>query len=164
MEPIILYLDSEGSSPRRMRLFSILYGLLGLSFLVQATLVHGAFKYVLSVFAVGWIVIAFVYPRLFKGKAITFDDSGISWSPTVPQNSKVPWDQIAYIEGSILTFRIQTKDSKHFNVDLGNLTYEQHRTLKPQILDLARSHGVNVRMIETAAGESASSKDLELRA
>jgi hypothetical protein len=147
MEPIILYLDSGGSSPRRMRLFSILYGFLGLSFLVQATLAHGVLKYVLFVFALAWIVITLIYPRLYKGKVMTFDGSGVAWLHPTPQNPTLAWDQIAYIEASSLTFRIHTKDLKLFTVDLANLTYEQHRTVKPQILDLARSKGVDVRMI-----------------
>lgn len=147
MDPIIIYLDSEGSSPRRLRMLSIIYGILGISFLAQAMLAQNAFRYVMLVLALTWILIALNYPRLFKAKAMTFDDSGITWSRTKPRSLRVTWDQIAYMEASTLEFRIRTKDLKVLTINLGNLTYEQHKTVKPQIIDLARSNGVDVRMI-----------------
>ena len=147
MDPIIIYLDSEGSSPRRLRALSIIYGILGISFLAQAMLAHDAFRYVMLVLALTWILIALNYPRLFKAKTMTIDRSGIAWSRTKPRSLKITWDQIAYMEASTLEFRIRTKDSKLVTINLGSLTFEQHRTLKPQIIELARSKGVEVRMI-----------------
>jgi hypothetical protein len=147
MEPIILVLDPEGSAPRRLWIQGILFALLGLSNLVQAFLFDNHFRLVNFVVGIVFISYGIVYPMMFRPKLATFDERGLTWSVKRKRNLSLTWNQIAYIEAPTLHFHIHTKNSEQFTIELGNLTYEQHKTLKPRIIDLARSHGVDVRLI-----------------
>jgi hypothetical protein len=147
MEPIILTLDPTGYVHRRLRIQGVLFALLGLINLVQAYLVDNDFRFVNLIVGIFFISSAFAYPLIFRQKLATFDDNGLMWSVKNRRNLSLAWNQIAYIEASTLHFYVHPNDSGQFTIDLGNLTYEQHKTLKPQIIDLARSKGVDVRMI-----------------
>jgi hypothetical protein len=115
--------------------------------LVQAYLVDNNFRLFNLIAGIFFVSSAFLYPTIFRPKLATFDDNGLMWSVKNRRNLSLAWNQIAYIEASTLNFYIHTKDMGQFTIDLGNLTYEQHKTFKPQIIDLARSKGVDVRMI-----------------
>jgi hypothetical protein len=147
MEPIILSLDPAGSILRRMRIQWIIFALLGVFNLVQAYIVDNDFRLFNLIFGVSFILYGLLHPIIFRPKLASFDENGLLWRVKNRRDLLLAWSQIAYIEASMLNFHIHTKDSRHFTVDLGNLTYEQHQTLKPQIIDLARSKGVEVRMI-----------------
>ena len=128
-------------------MLSIIYVLLGLNIFVQALVIDNAFRYPNLVLGLVILVVGLIYPRIVKPKVVTFDDSGITQSRTRHGNPTIAWNQIAYIEASTLNFRIYTKDSELFTIDLGNLTFEQHRTLKPKIIDFAHSKSVDVRIL-----------------
>jgi hypothetical protein len=147
MEPITLIFDPGGSASRGLRIQWIIYALLGLINLVQAVLLDNNFR-LFNLFAgIFFVASAFIYPIIFRPMLATFDDNGMMWSVKRRRNLSLTWNQIAYFEAATLHFHIHTKDSGQFTIDLGPLTYAQHKTLKPQILDLARSKGVDVRMI-----------------
>jgi len=40
---------------------------------------------------------------------------------------------------------IQTKDGRTEHIDLSEITYEQQKSIKPQIIELAKSKGVHVQ-------------------
>lgn len=147
MEPIILHLDSEVASASRMRIQWTLFLLVGLLNLVQAFIVDND-VHLINLFAgIFFIVFALLFPVLAKPKLATFDDNGMSWRVTRRKTVSLPWNQIAYIEASILLFRIHTKDGNQFELDLGGLTYDEHSNLKPKVVELARAKGIEVKNV-----------------
>ncbi len=147
MDEIILSLDPQGTSSRGIRIQAILFGLVGLSNLVQAFFSDNKFRLVNLIGGAVFVSYAIVYPIILRPKVATFNEDGVMLDLKRRSNLVLAWNQIAYIEASTLHFHIHTKNSEKFTIDLGNLTYAQHKTLKPRIIDLAHSHGVDVRVI-----------------
>jgi hypothetical protein len=147
MEPIILHLDSEGASAGRMRIQWTLFLLVGLLNLVQAFIVDNDFHLINLFAGIFFIVFALLFPILAKPKLSIFDGNGMSWRVTRRRAVTLTWNQIAYIEASILLFRIHTKDGNQFELDLGGLTFEEHSKLKPKIIELAKAKGIEVKSV-----------------
>jgi hypothetical protein len=145
MEQIVLHLDSEGASAGRLRIQWTLFLLVGLLNLVQAFIVDNDFHLINLFAGIFFIVFALLFPILAKPKTATFDDNGVSWRATQRRSVTLTWSQIAFIEASILMFRIHTKDGNQVNLDLGGLTYEEHSRLKPKVVELAKAKGIEVR-------------------
>jgi hypothetical protein len=147
MEPIILHLDGEGASAGRLRFQWTLFLLVGLLNLVQGFIVDNDFHLINLFAGLLFIVLALLFPIMVRPKSATFDDKGISRRLGWRRSVSLTWDQIAYMEATIFTFRIHAKDGKQFELDLGGLTFEEHSKLKPKVIELARGKGIEVKSV-----------------
>jgi len=76
---------------------------------------------------------------------VTFDASGISGQIGHRKGIAIGWEQIAWIDVHMFAMDIRAKDGHTDHIDLGEITYEQQKTIKPRIVDLAKSKGIEVR-------------------
>jgi len=80
-----------------------------------------------------------------KPVKVIFDDKGITGSVSPRKAISLTWDQIARIEIHMFAMDIQTKDGRTEHIDLSEITYEQQKSIKPRIIELARSKGINIQ-------------------
>jgi len=80
-----------------------------------------------------------------KPVKVTFDDKSIAGLVSPWKAISLTWNQIARIEVRMFAMDIQTKDGRTEHIDLGEINYEQQKSVKPQIIELAKSKGITVR-------------------
>jgi hypothetical protein len=80
-----------------------------------------------------------------KSVKVIFDANGISGLVSPRQAISLAWNQINRIELHMFSMDIQTKDDRTEHIDLSLITYEQQKLIKPRIIELAKSKGINVQ-------------------
>ena len=145
MEQITLDLQPDPASPRARLIQRMLFGLLGVINLVQGVLNENSFRYFNLIFGVLVIVFALNYRRIYKPNVYTFDEEGVEGPIGRSDNKKFRWTDVSYLVAKMFTLKIFMKSGIEYNIYLGNITFQQHKQIKPKILELAQSNGVEVR-------------------
>ncbi len=144
-EQITLDLQPEPSTPT-MRLFQrVLLALMGLTNLIQGILQHTNFRYVNLVVGVVAIFFAFYYRRIYPPKVFMFDNDGFEGPLGRPDNIRLRWTDVTHIKEQMFTLTLFTKSGTEREIYLGNITFKQRKQIKPKIIDLARSKGIEIR-------------------
>jgi len=146
MEPLVLNLRPESFS----RKFDVFYapsaGIVGLAMIVLAILDKHRLGWITMVAGATMIIQAIVTWRGHKAVATTWDSSGIRGDVSHGKTIAIRWNEIADITASTYALDIHLHDHTTVIVDLSQATYQQHKELKPRLLDLARTNGVDVRV------------------
>ena len=144
MEKFSIDLQPEPAKPINRFIQRSLFGLVGVSNIVQAILSDNYFRYISMLFGLGAIVFAIGYRWFYKPKLFSFDDIGIEGPISTSKNILRKWENIAKIEISLFNLKIYAKSGELSNVYLGNLTFQHLREIKTKIFDLAKSKGIEV--------------------
>jgi hypothetical protein len=146
MEPISLNLLAD-SSPRMLFLHRGSYILLGALNIIQGFLLDGKFGYFImgggAIFLFGGIF----YNLLFSTKPIIFDENGVEGPVGGKPGVRIGWSEISRIEETMFSLTIVTTAGDSRTIDLSGITYAQHKELKPKIIQLAISKGIEVRTV-----------------
>jgi|WetSurMetagenome_2_1015567.scaffolds.fasta_scaffold1197167_1 hypothetical protein len=145
MEQITLDLQPDPASPRARVIQRMLFGLLGVMNLVQGVLTENSFRYINYIFGVLLIVFVLNYRRIYKPNVYTFDEEGFEGPIGRSDNKRFRWTDVASLVAKLFTLKIFMKSGREVNIYLGNITFHQHKQIKPKILELAQSNGVEVR-------------------
>ena len=145
MEKFSIDLQPEPAKPINRFIQRSLFGLVGVSNIVQAILSDNNFRYISMLFGLGAIVFAIGYRWFYKPKLFSFDDNGIEGPISTSKNILHKWENIAKIEVGLFNLRIYAKSGELSNVYLGNLTFQHLREIKTKIFDLAKSKGIEVQ-------------------
>jgi len=79
-----------------------------------------------------------------KPVKMLFDEKGITGSISPRKAISLTWDQISKIEVHTFAMDIQARDGRTEHIDLSGINYEQQKSIKPRIIELAKSKGINV--------------------
>ena len=82
-----------------------------------------------------------------KAVNVKFDDNGIFGSVNPHKTISLRWDQVDKIEVHIFAIDIQTKDNRIEHIDLGQINFEQQKIIKPKIIELSKSKGINIQIV-----------------
>ncbi|MBN1397908.1 MAG: hypothetical protein JXA06_07745 [Bacteroidetes bacterium] len=77
---------------------------------------------------------------------LVFDEKGITGMVNPGKKISLQWEQIAGIDIRTLAMDIKTRDGQTEHIDLGEISYEQHKSVKPRIIDLAVTKGIDVKL------------------
>jgi hypothetical protein len=91
------------------------------------------------------IIQAVVRWHTVKSMSSTWDDWGIRGRIAPGQPVSIPWKDIASIDAGMFALDLHLTNQSTIHVDLSFATYQQHRDLKPRIVELARSKGTEVK-------------------
>ena len=88
------------------------------------------------------LLVATFWPLFQTEYQLILDDLGmrgrIAWRKSVDFS----WDKVAKANLGILQLEVTTTDNKSFNVNFGNLTYQQHQELKPRLQEMLAARGL----------------------
>jgi len=152
MKRITLDVQPEPANPRAQFTQRAIFAMIGVTNLVQALMKDNDFRYVNLIVGLGTVLFAIFYRRFNRPKVFTFDDDGIEGPLGARNPVKMKWNDIARIEGSVFRLTVLSKSGDRSDINLGNITYDQHKQIKPLILELAQSHGVEVRTTGRTVG------------
>lgn len=102
-------------------------------------------KISLAIMLVMNLVQAFVNYYTSKPLLLTFDEQGIQGKAKPKKDITILWNTILSIEFKMFSMNVRTKDGKEEEIDLSHITYEDHKKVKPQIVELAKSKGIAVQ-------------------
>ncbi|MBI3586407.1 MAG: hypothetical protein HY088_04685 [Ignavibacteriales bacterium] len=145
MEQITLDLQPEPATQRMRLVQRTLFVLMGVGNIVQGIMHDNNFRYFNFIIGISVVVIALNYRRIFKPKLFTFDEDGFEGPIGRSDSTRLHWGDISHIEAKMFTLKIFPKSGGERNIYLGNITFNQHKQIKPKILELAQSKGVEVR-------------------
>jgi hypothetical protein len=118
---------------------------LGILFMVQGLATMGKMIW-FSPFIFGYgviVVVAFlVGPRFSRACAITLDDRGIRGRISYSNEIDLPWENLALAEIKMYGLILKTKGDETIYINLGNLTYDQHKHIKPKLIDILGARGL----------------------
>ncbi|GEM_PF-2804224 len=139
MSAVILELEQRQSVLGRT--WMIFMGIINFA---QAFYVQNILRYIDIVFGIVLLAGGFYFWKIYKPKAVTFDDSGIRGRIGLGKNLKLQWNEVSSVEVAMYTISILPTKGKHCVIDLSNITYQKHQEVKPKIAELAKSKGVEV--------------------
>jgi hypothetical protein len=140
MSAVLLELEPGGQSLRG-RTWMMLIGCMNLA---QAFYQQNVLRYVDIAFGVLLIAGGFYFWKLYKPKIVTFDDTGIEGKIGLQTNIGIEWSKVSKLEVSLYSISILTNTGEKHVIDASNITFQQHQEIKPKILELAKSKGVEV--------------------
>ena len=89
------------------------------------------------------LVVAFlVGPRFSRACAITLDDRGIRGRISYSNEIDLLWENLALAEIKMYALILKTKAGETIHIDLANLTYDQHKHIKPKLIDILGARGL----------------------
>lgn len=145
MEPITLDLQPEPANPKMRMMQRVIFLLFGIMNIIQGIISESNFRYINLVCGIVVVILALNYRRIYKPKVFTFDEEGVEGPIDKPKRTRDRWTDIAYIRAKMFSLNIVTRAGEERTLYLGNLTFAQHHEIKPRILQLAKSKGVEVR-------------------
>ncbi len=139
-----LAIPLNGTNQKRKRRFWIIQGFNGLLWLIVAFLhqPHDWFTYVLGVYGLVFFLAAIFSPLLDKRYQVVLDQDGIHGQTSWRHHIEISWKDIASAELGTLHIKLHTLDGKVEQISLGNLTYQEHQELKPQLRAILEDRGV----------------------
>jgi hypothetical protein len=93
------------------------------------------------------LLAAIFYRRIHRPSVYAFGDEGIEGPVGTPKSRLIKWSDIAFFETKRFSFAIVTSSGDRIQLDLSNITYDQHKQIKPRIVELVKSKGVDVRAV-----------------
>jgi hypothetical protein len=145
METLILNVTPKHMSRNMLLVQRLVMGAMGCINLLNAIFIAGTFRYVNLVTGVGCLVVAVWFRHNPKTSVFSFSDAGIEKREGQKSSVLLPWVEVAYFEYSPLRLTIAARNGQLLDIDLGSLSYQQHKTIKPQILRFAKAFGVEAR-------------------
>jgi hypothetical protein len=142
---LVLTLDGEESRPRSRRMMLWTQVLLSLSFFVQGIIREDDFSYIFLGMGCVFLFLAVMHFRLMPALFLHVREDGLEGRVARGKKISLTWDEIASVEASTFEMVIHIKDGRHIPVDLSNLTYKQHKIVKPAFLHLMQQKGVPVK-------------------
>ncbi len=118
---------------------------LGVLFMVQGLATMGKVSWFSPfIFAYGVVlVVTFLFgPRFSRACTITLDDRGIRGRISYSDEIDLPWKDLAVAEIKMYALILKTTGGATIYIDLGNLTYDQHKHVKPKLIDILGSKGL----------------------
>jgi hypothetical protein len=94
------------------------------------------------VYGVALLAAIIVLPRLTKEYSIRIDDQGIRGRTGYSTLIDLHWEDLALAEIKMFALILRTKGGGTIHIDLGELTYDQHKLVKPRLIDIFRSKGL----------------------
>ena len=117
----------------------------GIIFIAQGVVYSGT-SYWFPRFAIAYglalMLAMIILPRLTRQYSITIDDRGIRGRISYSSLIDVPWEDLARAEIKMFALILRTKDKQIYHIDFGELTYDQHKAVKPVLMDALRSGGL----------------------
>ena len=118
--------------------------LIGIVNVLQSFFHQNELRYFDLAFGVFLIVAGLYYWKLYQPRAVTFDDIGISGKLKLGTTINLKWEDVSKMESSLYLIFLFTKAGEIHAIDLTNLTFQQHKEIKPKIIELAKSKGIDV--------------------
>ena len=135
-----LELEQQAKSSIR-RAWPIAVGLVNT---LQGLLVQNDSRYFNVVFGLLLVAVGCYYWLIYKPKLVSFDENGIAGKIRRGVFLDLKWDQISKLEGATFEINVYTKQGHKYEIDLSNITFREHKELKPKIFELARSKQIEV--------------------
>ncbi len=145
MKHITLDLQPRPMSPTMRFIQQGFFFLLGVMILVQGIVIESDFRYVNLTFGSIAILFALFYRRVFPPKVFTFDDEGFEGPIGIFNTRRYRWEEISHINATMFLLEVVLKPGTTVEINLENITYQQHKQIKPMILELAKTKGVDLR-------------------
>ncbi len=117
--------------------------LMGVINLLQACFLQNFFRYFDLVFGFALVAGGFYYWKFYTPRCITFDEAGSRGKIGIRTHVRLLWDEISKVGSSLYSITIRTKSGETLSIDLSAITFQQHKEVKPRILELARSKGMD---------------------
>jgi len=118
--------------------------LMGIINVLQSFFHQNEVRYFDLAFGIVLIVGGFYYWKLYELKTVAFGEVGIKGKIRFRTTIDLKWDDVSRVESSLYAILLITKTGQKYELDLSNLTYQQHKEVRPQIVELAKSKGVEV--------------------
>jgi hypothetical protein len=106
---------------------------------------HG--KWLTLITGVLIVVQAIIAWRSHKPLTTYWDTAGIRGSVAPGKAIAIAWSEVSAVDAGMFVLVIHLKNQTTVPVDLSQITYKQHKEIKPLILELARTKGVEVRTV-----------------
>jgi hypothetical protein len=145
MQTLILTLSANRVNKRILLVQRLAIGLIGIINLGSGILMAGTFRYVTLAAGIGGLAMAICFRHNPKSALYSFTDAGIERPESKDGIGLIPWSDVAYMEHAPLRLTIDAKNGSRLDIDLGSLSYQQHKTIVPQILRFAKAHNVGIR-------------------
>jgi hypothetical protein len=148
----VLYLDGYDGTPRNRAMFRWTQFTFGCLFLVQSIFSENEILWFVlfqGAYGLGLIVTMAFFPWFLKPKTLQFNEQGLKVRLSRGRPISLDWSEVVSMEASMFRFVVKTKDDRTIPINLGALSYEQHKRVKPQFLEIARSRGVEVKSVES---------------
>ncbi|GEM_PF-3947533 len=151
------YLDGVRPQTRFVRIQRWIYASWGCFFLAQG--VVRIFDneewwpaYVLT--GILWLTTAIFFTRFFMGRYLQFDEDGIEARLSYRKQLKLRWDDLHSVEVSMFELVLITKNGQRIPFDLGSISYEEHKLVKPRFVEMTRLKGVQVIQKNSGAAQT----------
>lgn len=118
--------------------------LVGIVNVLQSFFQQNELRYIDLAFGIVLMVGGFYYWKLYEFKTVAFDEVGIKGKLRFRTTIDIKWDDVSRFELAIYAISLITKSGQKYEIDLSNITYQQHKEIKPQIVELAKSKGIEV--------------------
>ena len=118
--------------------------LVGIVNVLQSFFQQNELRYIDLAFGIVLMVGGFYYWKLYELKTVAFDEVGIKGKLRFRTTIDIKWDDVSRFELAIYAISLITKSGQKYEIDLSNITYQQHKEIKPQIVELAKSKGIEV--------------------
>ena len=118
---------------------------LGILFMVQGLATMGKqtwFPPFIFSYGVVLVVVFLLAPRFSRACAITLDDRGIRGRISYSREIDLVWEDLMHAEIMMFALILKTKTGKTLHIDFGNFTYEQHKHVKPKLIELLGEKGL----------------------
>jgi hypothetical protein len=145
MEQMTFDLHPEPATNTRRIIQRTLFGLMGMSSLVQGAIIHNDFRYINFVFGLPMIVFALFYRQIYKPKVFTFSEDNIIGPIGKSKRTKIDWSEISKIDISLFSISLFLRTDEKINMYIGNLTFQELRRIKSLVMELAKAKGVEVQ-------------------
>jgi len=83
-----------------------------------------------------------VLPRFHREYSIRIDDRGIRGRTGYSKLIDLRWEDLALAEIKMFALILKTKGGGTIHIDLGGLTYDQHKVVKAELLEILGSRGL----------------------
>lgn len=143
MENIILDINPQPSKKGKI-VQRIGFFIIGIGNIYQGLILERWFRYANFLFGIISILYALYLHRLYGSKEYLFTDEGIEGPMNSRQKSKLKWEEIISVELTMFSLKILLKDGNSKKLNLSNLTFEQHKNIKPKVEELIKLKGVAV--------------------
>ena len=145
MEELDLDIQPEFSNPNRSITHRILTGLLGGLNIILGFGIQSDLRFISLGGGIVAIAYALFYHRIYKSSVYSFTEQGIQGPLTSRRVRTIPWGDISHVASSMFQMVVSTKAGSQYTINLENLTFRQHQELKPKVLELVKSKGIEVR-------------------
>jgi len=118
---------------------------LGILFMAQGLATMGKqtwFPPFIFSYGVILVMVFLLAPRFSRTCAITLDDRGIKGRISYSKEIDLLWENLALAEIKMYGLILKTKTGETLHLDLGNFTYDQHKHIKPKLIEILGARGL----------------------